>query len=197
MAKPPHREMAKGVAFSAVVLCGGSSRRMGRDKAWVELNGRSIAERVFSAVNDAGAAPAMSVGGDVDRLASVGFDAYSDLHPGEGPLGGVITGLRASPHALTFVCAVDLPWLSAEVVRSVVAAATAGRAPVSAALLDRSPQLLTAAYRAEALPILERAFSAGERALWRAAEPLEVVGVTDLDSRALRDVDTPRDLRSG
>ena len=41
-------------AFAGAVLCGGRSRRMGRDKALIEIGGVPLAMRVASAVRDAG-----------------------------------------------------------------------------------------------------------------------------------------------
>jgi molybdenum cofactor guanylyltransferase len=194
MAKP---EVASTLEpFSAVVLCGGSSRRMGTDKAWVEVDGRPIVATLLEVLTSAGASQTISVGGDRERLLALGYEAFADRYPGEGPLGGVITGLRLVSQSLTFLCAVDLPWLSAAVVRGVITAASARPAPVTAALLDAEPQLLTAAYRAEALLTLEAAYGAGERSLRRAVAPIAVAEVAGLDPKALRDVDTPGDLRS-
>ena len=80
--------------FSGAVLCGGQSRRFGRDKATYLHNGTPLAKISLLALREAGASEVFSIGGDADALADMGFRAVPDEHPGEGPLGGIICALR-------------------------------------------------------------------------------------------------------
>ena len=80
--------------FSGAVLCGGRSRRFGRDKATYLHNGTPLARISLRALREAGASEVFSIGGDADALADMGFSAVPDEHPGEGPLGGIICALR-------------------------------------------------------------------------------------------------------
>lgn len=79
------------------VLCGGASRRMGRDKALIELDGRALAVRVADALRAGGCREVVAVGGDAVALARVGLTTVVDRWPGEGPLGGLATALVAAP----------------------------------------------------------------------------------------------------
>ena len=67
--------------------------RMGRDKALLEIEGIPMARRVAEVMRLAGCIPVFAVG--PARLAA-GLDVVSDDHPGEGPLGGILTALRAA-----------------------------------------------------------------------------------------------------
>ena len=80
--------------FSGAVLCGGRSRRFGRDKATYVFNGTPLAKISLLALREAGASEVFSIGGDADALADMGFRVVPDEHPGEGPLGGIICALR-------------------------------------------------------------------------------------------------------
>ncbi len=80
--------------FSGAVLCGGQSRRFGRDKATYVFNDTPLAKISLLALREAGASEVFSIGGDVDALVDMGFRAVPDEHPGEGPLGGIICALR-------------------------------------------------------------------------------------------------------
>jgi molybdopterin-guanine dinucleotide biosynthesis protein A len=182
--------------FVGVVLAGGQSQRMGRDKALVEVDGQPMAARVAGALREAGAAPILSVGGDADALAQLGFDVVADEHPGEGPLGGLLTGLRAAEGSIAFVAACDLPWLDATTVEATLDALSAADTDVAAPLADGRTLYLCAAYRPSALALLESAFAGGERAVHRAAATLRRVSVEPIDRRAVSDVDTPQDLGS-
>ena len=61
------------------VLCGGASRRMGTDKAFIEIDGVPMARRVASALADAGCESIYAVGGDSIRLRRLGFVTLADL----------------------------------------------------------------------------------------------------------------------
>ncbi|MBK9970940.1 MAG: NTP transferase domain-containing protein [Acidimicrobiaceae bacterium] len=69
---------------------------MGRDKALVPVHGAPMVMHVVSALRSAGCDPVQAIGGDAPALAALGLDVVGDGHPGEGPLGGVITALAAS-----------------------------------------------------------------------------------------------------
>lgn len=174
------------------VLTGGASRRMGRDKALVEVEGTALARRVAEALAAAGLDRVVAVGGDLTALEAIGLEAVADAHPGEGPLGGILTALAATDAAVTVVLACDLPAADPVAVRAVVDAL--GGADVAAPWLDGRHELLHAAYARSAMTPLQAAFAAGERAPHRAVAGLDLVSVTGLPPAALRDADTPDQL---
>lgn len=97
MPRPP---AAPAPAFAGAVLCGGASRRMGRDKALISLEGRALAVRVAEAVAAAGASGVVAVGGDLDGLRAAGLAAVPDRDgPGAGPLAGIVTALTSDDRA--------------------------------------------------------------------------------------------------
>jgi molybdopterin-guanine dinucleotide biosynthesis protein A len=186
-----------GRAVAGAVLAGGASRRMGRDKALIEIDGVAMVARVAGALSGAGCGPVTVVGGDRAALEALGLVAHADRWPGEGPLGAVITALSSSA-VPTMVVACDLPWLDSATVASVAGAALAAAGdsdpPIDVAVTrtDRL-QPLCACWMPSALPVLERRFHAGERAVHRAIDDL-AVRVVQVESAALRNVNTPRDL---
>ena len=66
---------------------------MGRDKSLLPVHGAPMVMHVVSALRSAGCDPVQAIGGDAPALAALGLDVVGDGHPGEGPLGGVITAL--------------------------------------------------------------------------------------------------------
>ena len=169
---------------------------MGRDKALLEIGGRPLAAVVGDALRAAGAAPVLAVGGDGPALARLGLEAVPDDHPGEGPLGGVVTALRRAPAPVVAVLACDLPGARAEAVGAVVRAlAGAPEADVALPVTGGRRGLVHGAWRASALEPLEAAFAAGEWSLAGAVARLLVVDVPGLDPASLADVDVPEELR--
>jgi molybdopterin-guanine dinucleotide biosynthesis protein A len=175
---------------AGAVLCGGSSRRMGTDKAFVELGGVPMAERVAGALVAAGCDPVVFVGGDSVLLARFGRDCHPDLHPDEGPAGGVLTALHALDDDVV-VAACDLPLLHAGAVRALVAAAS-GDVDVVVAAGDRRQPALGWWSRA-ARPSVEGLWTNGRRSLQELVDGLRAVSVI-VDEVALRNVNTPAQL---
>jgi molybdopterin-guanine dinucleotide biosynthesis protein A len=178
-----------GRAVAGAVLAGGASRRMGRDKALIEIDGLAMAQRVAGALCGAGCDPVSVVGGDPAALEALGLVVRADRWPGEGPLGAVITAISSADPTMVVAC--DLPWLDAATVTS-VAGAAGPSIDVAVARTDRL-QPLCACWMPSALPALERRFLAGERAVHRVLADLSV-RVVDVDPAVLRNVNTPRDL---
>jgi molybdopterin-guanine dinucleotide biosynthesis protein A len=100
----------RGVA--AFVLAGGKSSRMGQDKALLEIAGQPLIERTVDFAR-AVAHPVRGVGG-ASRFASLNLDAVEDDFPGQGPLGGIATALRATNTEWNLILACDLPYLTRE-----------------------------------------------------------------------------------
>jgi len=150
-ARPLHA--AQAVRFSGAVLAGGASTRMGTDKALVDLGDRRLVEVATSALTDAGASEVFVVGGQQEQLAALGLRVVEDDYPGQGPLGGVITALRAASEDIVVVLACDHPATEGLAVRSVVGAL--GTADVAVPVVEGRQQVLHAAWRRRALPELE------------------------------------------
>lgn len=186
---------AARLTFSGAVLAGGSSRRMGRDKAFADHRGRPLAGIARSALVEAGAAEVLSVGGDRVRLGRLGFTAIPDDTPGEGPLGGLLTALRAAESPWVVVLACDLPHAGAATVVELLSHAGEGVDAV-APLLDGRPLATHAAWRRDCRERLGAAFAAGERRLGAALELVRVRRVVVGDPATLLDVDSPEDLRA-
>jgi molybdopterin-guanine dinucleotide biosynthesis protein A len=172
------------------VLCGGSSSRMGVDKATLEVGGLAMSRRVADALVAAGCSSVVAIGGDPLQLAAVGVQTIPDKYPGDGPLGGILTALGLGTPCLVVAC--DLPRLGAEVLSGLVEAI--GDHDAAIARSDRV-EPLCAAWSTRAASVLQASFDAGERAVHRAIADLDVAWVA-VPAEALHNVNTPADLRN-
>ena len=185
--------------FTGIVLAGGSSSRMGRDKALLEVEGRPLARVAADALRLAGAGRIVAVGGDTSALTARGIETVADAYPGEGPLGGIITALRldGDDTNIVMILACDMPAIDGPTVAAIVGTLRrSARADVAAPTVDGRRQILTAAYRRTLLPALEQAFAEGERSPRRALDRagIEIAEVVGLEVGRLGDVDRPGDL---
>lgn len=178
------------------VLTGGASRRMGRTKALIDVDGRPMAGRVIAALEGAGCVTVTAIGGDPRELAALDVAVIADDHPGEGPLGGIATALRSCgshPDADVLVVACDLPFVGAGDLDRLVAAART-RPDVDALVARtsrREPGCVL--WRPSSHAVVHSAFDGGERAVHRVLDVLRVADV-DLPERSLRNINAPGDL---
>ncbi len=172
---------------------------MGRDKALIRLDGVALVDRMAGTLKNAGCAETVAIG--PRRLAGE-VDHVDDLHPGQGPLGGILTALDVAARRgfdRVIVVACDLIWLdSATLVQLVAAveerdhAGPGARADVIVARSDR-PEPLCALWSCSATPSLAAAFDSGRRAVHQALTDLETVEV-HVSHSALRNANNPEDL---
>ena len=133
---------AGGLDVAGLILAGGQSRRMGRDKALLPLAGRPMIGHVVAGLTPQASPIAINANGDATRFAAFGLPVLSDDEPDTGPLGGVLAGLRwieaiePRPDALLTV-PVDSPFLPADLAIRLAAAASGGGTIVVAASGER------------------------------------------------------------
>lgn len=190
-----------GVA--GAVLAGGRSRRMGRDKALVELDGRPMVQAVLDALTDAGIDPCVVVGGDAAPLSALGVEVVPDAFPGEGPLGGVVTALDRfeadAAHALVAAC--DLPYLGGGAVGPLLERLRVGGThgtPDVIVARARTAQPMCAVWATSLAVTLREVFETGERSMFGALDRVRVSGahveLVDVPWRSLRNINTPEQI---
>lgn len=97
-------------------MAGGQSRRLGRDKALLEINGETLLARTLHVLLHVTAA--QLIVGPPERAGLVaGIPVIPDEWPGSGPLGGIYSALRASEFAHVLVVACDMPFLNLKLLR--------------------------------------------------------------------------------
>jgi molybdopterin-guanine dinucleotide biosynthesis protein A len=104
---------------TALVLCGGKSKRMGRPKAFLPYNGTTMVSHILSVVTDM-FADTFVVANEPELYEDLDVDVVKDILPYRGPLGGILSGLLVSQHSHAFVIACDMPLIDSKIVRELV-----------------------------------------------------------------------------
>jgi molybdopterin-guanine dinucleotide biosynthesis protein A len=112
--------MNEAMTFDGVVLAGGRSTRMGSDKAALPWRGQSLLQHMQQLLQHAGARRVMLSGPYQGPL------GLPDLQPGLGPLGSVMTLAYSQPDGIYLLVPVDMPRLSAALLRRLVAETARG-----------------------------------------------------------------------
>jgi molybdopterin-guanine dinucleotide biosynthesis protein A len=132
--------------FTGVVLAGGRSTRMGRDKASLTIGGERLLDRQVRLLREIGAGRVLvSCANKPDGQAfPAGTHVLLDRLPDTGPLAGIEAALRTADGERVLVLAVDLPGLDADWLRRLWAQSSdrCGVVPV----LDRRLEPLAAVY---------------------------------------------------
>lgn len=186
-----------------VVLGGGGSRRMGRDKAVVPVDGVPMGRRVADALLAGGAASVVLVGGQPGWGPLLGLDLVADRHPGIGPLGGLATALAHGSDVgadVVVLAPCDQPWLDGATVERLLTVGSGRSAPVIVrpAAVQGRRQPLPSVWPVDLASTIEATAVAGERRLEAAFVLAAAAGVgvveVEVAAAALRDVDRPEDL---
>jgi molybdopterin-guanine dinucleotide biosynthesis protein A len=112
--------------FSAVILAGGKSSRMGCDKAFLEIGGQTLLARQIQIVREAGATEVFISGRTGVDYSAFGCRVLHDQFPDAGPLAGIHAALLAVSNPLLFALAVDLPEMTSAFLRGLAAKSIAG-----------------------------------------------------------------------
>src|ERR1051326_3924105 len=111
--------------MTGLIIAGGKSTRLGQDKRFLKLGGRTCVERVLDAY--AGLFDEVLIIADaVEPFQSLGVKTVVDLMPGRAAMGGLYTGLHYATCERVFAAAADMPLLSTKAVQVVLAAAERG-----------------------------------------------------------------------
>jgi molybdopterin-guanine dinucleotide biosynthesis protein A len=185
------------------LLVGGASRRMGRAKALIELDGVTLAERATAALTPhvervvlLGAGPVPSSLAGLERLSDAVLAGASD-DGGGGPLAALLAALRAEPAAAWVLCPCDLPAIRPAAVGWLVDQRRPGRRAVMARRsASAPPEPLLALYEPAILPAVEELAARGGRAPRLLAElPGVAVSVPPAELvDCWRDADRPQDV---
>jgi molybdopterin-guanine dinucleotide biosynthesis protein A len=172
---------------------------MGRDKAWLEVGGRAMIERVIAAL--APVTRKVAIIANSDEYNRLGLQVFSDTISGIGPLEAIRTALANSPAPRVVLAACDLPFVTTELFARLLAAADEETSVVP---LDREGRLepLCAVYSKRALGPLTSLIESGERKVSKLLDlaPARLVSfeeISDLGGADLffENVNTPEEYR--
>ena len=108
--------------MSAVILAGGKSSRMGRDKALLKLGAKTLLENLLAVVNPLFKESLVIVDNraKLEGLHLEGAKIQEDWVKGQGPLAAIYTGLLYSRHAASCVLTCDMPLIDQSILMDLV-----------------------------------------------------------------------------
>ncbi len=102
--------------MNAVILVGGKSSRMGSNKAFLELKGKTFIELQIELLREMFDEIFISANTS-SEYEYLNLPIFKDVYPGKGPLGGIYTSLINSSSLHTFMLACDMPFVGSELIK--------------------------------------------------------------------------------
>ncbi len=113
------RQEQFGKSVTGIILAGGKSRRMGRDKLFLQTGGVPLFERVYGVLNRI-FTDIIVVANNPKWFHSYGVRVVTDVIPGKGAIGGLHTGLKYASSHHSFCFAADMPFLNPRLIRYMI-----------------------------------------------------------------------------
>ena len=107
------------VGATGVILAGGESRRMGRNKALMHLGDETLIARTLKRIQTV-TDETIVISNSANLYTELGVQVYEDLVPNSGALGGVYTGLNYAANNAVLCIACDMPLLQLKLMRYLV-----------------------------------------------------------------------------
>jgi molybdopterin-guanine dinucleotide biosynthesis protein A len=172
---------------------------MGADKALLEFRGRTLLERALATLSQV--CPTVAIVGDPARFSNYGA-VLEDVYAGCGPLAGIHAALARSSAEWNLILAVDMPFVSEELLSYLFSTAEQSGAVVTVPRTEKGLQPLCAVYRREFASVADRALKAQKYKIDAAFDGLTIreVGERELkkegfSGQSFFNINTPEDRR--
>lgn len=177
--------------LSGVVLAGGKSSRMGRDKAFITVRGRTLLQRQVDKLRAAGIEDIMISDRESEKLGRYVPDIYPDF----GPLGGLHACLKSAKGDACVVISVDTPMVPTFALNLLIGAFQGSGCDAAVIENDGIVQPLIGVYSVSVLPAIEEMIQSGDGDMMDLLKKIKTVQVPFMgDERLLEGCDTPEEL---
>ena len=186
--------------LTVAIIAGGLSSRMGRDKAFLELGGLTLIERVIAASADLGQSETLLIANKPDDYRHLGLEIYRDILPDKGSLGGIYTALARATTPAALVLACDMPFVKQELLRFMIAQFDA-ETDIVVPRVDGYPQAMHAIYRKTCLAPIRAQLDENRLKIIRFYDKMRVAYLDEADyapydaeARSFTNLNTPAEL---
>ena len=149
---------------TGIILAGGKSSRLGREKGWEDVGGERLIDRVIGALQSS-CDEVLIIGDRPERQNELSLPKCiqyrSDELKGRGSIGGLYTGLKASDTLWSLVVACDMPFISSELIRFMLSIISKNRCDAIVPVINGRYQPTHALYNSTCIPFIEKNISSG------------------------------------
>jgi molybdopterin-guanine dinucleotide biosynthesis protein A len=183
----------KALPVTLIVLAGGTSRRMKQDKARLLVDNEPLIQKVLKQVEGSFAEVLLSVSKG-QRLDFVSCPQVQDEGEGQGPLAGILSGLKAAAYEVCVVAACDIPDIDLAFIVRMLDASEGCEIVVPSSAEGKFEPLL-AVYKKSVIPNIEKLLASSNRQVLALFDLCKTRVLKMDDSSWLRNLNTPEDYR--
>lgn len=143
-----------------VILAGGKSSRMGKNKALLDINGKPVIEIIKSELSTC-TDQVIIISNQPEEYQFLQVPIYSDRYPGEGPLAGIESALYHVDTEWFFITACDMPFIQAEVFQYLYEQSSGYDAVVP--IYEGQIHPLSSLYHRSVLPVIQQQLNKQQR----------------------------------
>jgi molybdenum cofactor guanylyltransferase len=180
------------------ILAGGRSRRMGRNKSFVSVQGKPMIEHILESLTPLNV-PKIIITNSAYDYRQYHLPLFADVIPDQGALGGIYTALyhSATPYALCVAC--DMPFLNIQVIQHILSLRETHDAV--AVCINNVWQPFPAVYHKNLAPSLREAIDSRRLQMQKILNQMAIYPVVpediqhiDPDLRSFTNINTPTEL---
>jgi molybdenum cofactor guanylyltransferase len=175
---------------AAIILAGGTSQRMKRDKSMLSIDGKPMVAHIHDQLTPHFKQTLISAN-DVEKYAFLGAQVVPDNIPGCGPLMGITSALAVSEQDLNFVTACDMPEVNMMLLQYMLRESEGYDAVIPIAEGQVEP--LFGLYRKSVIDRFEAILAQGKRRIRDALATCNTRYIDVADTQALKNLNTPED----
>lgn len=176
---------------TAIIMAGGDSARMGRDKSMLLIEGQPMIKHILSRLRPHFNQILIS-SNDISKYSFPGVEVVPDKVTGQGPLGGIASALKASANELNFVIACDIPQVDTVLMKMMLRDCSDFDAVVPRISLSQYEPLF-AVYKKYTLAAIEAALLSGNNRIIDALNSCRVKYIDLTDTQQLKNLNTMSD----
>ena len=180
--------------ITGIILAGGKSSRMGTDKGFLKLNGKTFVQHSIDALT-----PLVSkiiIVSDHEKYDSLGYQRITDTVKNAGPVSGILSGLEASKTSYNFVLSCDIPLITTAVLKQLLSAYSPDKTIIQAESNGKSMPLI-AFYKTQVKQVFKHYLEQNERRLRVVVKACQfkTVPLNDNQKRATLNINTKEELK--
>lgn len=181
--------------LTGIILAGGKSTRMGKDKAFLILEDKPFISHIVETVKQC--AENVLIISNNQKLDSLGVTRHADLIPNLGPIGGIYTGLTLSSAEFNLVVACDTPFLSKETIDVLIDGIDDGHDGFIVQYED-VPMPLIGIYRKSSIACFKEAIDEGKLGLQKllATMQTKIIVLPKSHSKSVWNINTLEDFKT-
>ncbi len=186
--------------ISLAIIAGGQSRRMGIDKAFVELGGTPLIERVIARSANLGQSETILITNKPAQYAHLGLPMFGDILRDKGSLGGIYTALTRAKSPDVLVLACDMPFVKTDLLHYMVGQCR-DDFDIVVPTVDGYPQGLHAIYKKTCIAPIAAQLAANRLKIIRFYDQMRVRYLDEADyapfdpqGRSFANLNTPEEL---